>query len=207
MFKGYAKVHVLNDDTKRMFESLKSLADVDVLVGVPDDQDSQRPISDKGVNDRSNNDGITNAELVYIHTHGARSSGMITEMNEAINNGASYKEAHSMYLHSHGSPIHRIPPRPIIEPAIEDPENQQEIINELKQAAEEALDGNSTSAEQHFTRAGLSGQNAARDWFTNPKNNWPPNSPLTIALKGSDRPLIDTAQMRKSITYVVRKKD
>ena len=175
MFSGYAKVHVLNDDTQRMFESLKSLTDVDVLVGVPDDSDSQRTSSDKGANERGGADGVSNAELVYIHTH--------------------------------GSPLKGIPSRPIIEPAIADPENQHEIVGELRQAAEEALDGNSTLAEQHFVRAGLSGQNAARDWFTNPKNNWPPNSPLTIALKGSDRPLIDTAQMRKSITYLIRKKD
>jgi hypothetical protein len=32
-----------------------------------------------------------------------------------------------------------------------------------------------------------------------------PNKPATIARKGSDRPLIDTAQLLNSITYVVRK--
>jgi hypothetical protein len=32
----------------------------------------------------------------------------------------------------------------------------------------------------------------------------PPNSPVTIALKGSSKPLIDTGQFRTSITYTVR---
>jgi phage gpG-like protein len=29
---------------------------------------------------------------------------------------------------------------------------------------------------------------------------WPPNSPVTIARKGSDKPLIDTGQLRRAIT-------
>ena len=36
--------------------------------------------------------------------------------------------------------------------------------------------------------------------------NWPPNSPVTIAKKGSDKPLIDTSHMKNSATYVVRDK-
>lgn len=31
----------------------------------------------------------------------------------------------------------------------------------------------------------------------------PPNSPITIALKGSSKPLIDTGQLRSSITYAI----
>lgn len=33
----------------------------------------------------------------------------------------------------------------------------------------------------------------------------PPNSPVTIAIKGSSKPLIDFGQMIQSVTYVVRK--
>lgn len=33
----------------------------------------------------------------------------------------------------------------------------------------------------------------------------PPNSPVTIALKGSSKPLIDFGQMVNSVTYVVTK--
>ena len=43
-------------------------------------------------------------------------------------------------------------------------------------------------------------------WFENPQNGWPPNSPRTIRRKGSDQPLVDTGEMRKAITYVVRDK-
>jgi hypothetical protein len=47
------------------------------------------------------------------------------------------------------------------------------------------------------------GQNIVRAWFVDPKNGWPENSPITIAAKGSDKPLIDTGELRKAITYVV----
>jgi len=33
---------------------------------------------------------------------------------------------------------------------------------------------------------------------------WPPNAPLTIALKGSSKPLIDTGRLRQSIRHAVR---
>ena len=36
---------------------------------------------------------------------------------------------------------------------------------------------------------------------------WKANRPVTIALKGSAQPLIDTGQMRQSITYVVAEKE
>lgn len=38
------------------------------------------------------------------------------------------------------------------------------------------------------------------------EGDWVPNSPATIAIKGSDKPLIDTSHMRNSATYVVRDK-
>ncbi|CAI3202747.1 hypothetical protein CNEO2_3080002 [Clostridium neonatale] len=51
----------------------------------------------------------------------------------------------------------------------------------------------------------MEGQNIARDWFTNPSNNWAPNAKSTIDKKGSDRPLIgETGHLRGSITYVVK---
>jgi hypothetical protein len=36
-------------------------------------------------------------------------------------------------------------------------------------------------------------------------NDWAPNAPFTVALKGSSTPLIDTGQLRQSITWSVEK--
>ena len=73
-------------------------------------------------------------------------------------------------------------------------------------AAQAALSGNSDAVTQALNRAGLIAQNVVRDWFTNPKNHWAPNAPSTIARKGSDRPLIEWGELRKSLTYVLEKK-
>lgn len=36
---------------------------------------------------------------------------------------------------------------------------------------------------------------------------FPPNSPVTIALKGSSKPLVDTGQMLNSVTYTIRRQN
>ncbi len=109
------------------------------------------------------------------------------------------------YIHTHGSELRNIPARPIIEPAIEVKETKDAIAQELGEAIASKLDRKDQEAMRHLKRAGMMGQNAARAWFEDPRNEWAPDSPSTIARKGSDRPLIDTGQLRKSIIYVVSK--
>ena len=73
----------------------------------------------------------------------------------------------------------------------------------MKEVANDALDGKNISPG--LEKVGMEGQNIARDWFTNPSNNWAPNAKSTIDKKGSDRPLIgETGHLRGSITYVVK---
>ena len=111
-----------------------------------------------------------------------------------------------VYLHTNGSALAGEPARPIIEPAIRARDNHDRITAELKRAAQAALDDDPAESAERLNRAGLLGANAAKRWFTDPRNNWAPNSPATIARKGSDSPLIDTGQMRRSITYLVEEK-
>lgn len=111
--------------------------------------------------------------------------------------------AELLYLHTHGSQLQHIPPRPVIEPAIQAPDNKANITAELKQAAQGVLEGRPQDASQHLEMAGQVGSNAAVRWFTDPRNGWAPNAPRTIKEKGSDRPLIDTGELRRAITYVV----
>ena len=146
------------DPLQKMRAAIAKLARKQVLVGVPED-DSSRKAGE-----------VSNAALVYLHTH--------------------------------GSPLQHIPARPIIEPAIE--ASKDLITAKLGDAARAALDGKAAQTEQALNQAGMLGRNAAIRWFTDPRNGWAPNSPATIEQKGSDRPLIDTAQMRRSITYVVK---
>lgn len=178
-------------DKLNIEEILKSLDDVEVLVGIPESTSERKK------------EGLTNADLAFIHTHGARTSGMIKEMNKAIDKqNATFSQAYKMYLQAHGSPAYRIPPRPIIEPAIE--ANIEKISKHFQKATKYFLEGNRDEGIKELHATGLLAQNYVRKWFVDERNNWPPNAPSTIKAKGSDRPLIDTGELRKSITYVVR---
>ena len=113
-----------------------------------------------------------------------------------------------LFIHTNGSPARNIPARPVIEPAIHN--DRERLGNMMKKAAEYVLDGEYSEALRQLELVGMRGQKVARDWFYNPENHWEPNVPSVIAeklKKGSDdpKPLIDTNELHKSITYFVKK--
>lgn len=141
----------------------------------------------------------------------------------AINNAAL------LFIHTHGSPLHNIPARPLIEPALSERENADRIAEDLKAVIEKVVEGNTDGATRLLTITGKDAVKMIRNWFSDPRNNWPPNQPKTVKAKikkkkmskakrtqlleayeagdsGIDQPLIDTGELRKSITYVVRDK-
>ena len=118
--------------------------------------------------------------------------------------GDKITNAALMFIHTNGSPLRNIPARPVIEPAIAADGNKQIIAGELGQAAKQQLEQNPQQALTFLRRAGTAGSNASKAWFTDSRNNWAPNSPETIRRKGSNRPLIDTGALRRSITWVIR---
>lgn len=152
------------DGMKQMLDGFKFIEGSAVYVGIPQKNSSRE----------DNSEGITNAELLFIHTN--------------------------------GSPINNVPARPVVEPAIED--DQERLTRMLTQSYLLAFSGRIQDALLQLQKTGMRAQNIARNWFVNPKNGWPPNSPGVQAAKrkkGSTnpRPLIDTGELRKSITYVV----
>lgn len=177
---------------KSMADRLKALAKKEVYVGIPAEKSSRQ------------GEGINNAELLYAQSHGVRSSEMRKEIDANTAKGMKYSKAHSLYIHSHGSALWAIPPRPVLEPAIK--ANKEIIGKKLAEAGKAALQGDADGAERQLELAGMLAQNKAREWFEDSRNNWPPNSPVTIKRKGSSLPLVDTGEMRKAITYVVREK-
>lgn len=178
---------------RELRKQLKALAKKEVLVGIPAENSTREHSSE-----------INNAELLYIQSHGVRSASMRKEMQGNLDSGMKYSKAHELYLQSHGSPMYHVPPRPVLEPAIA---SQKETIGKLiGVASKNALEGKSAQCEANLNKAGMVAASAARGWFENPANGWPPNAPYTIKKKGSSQPLIDTGEMRKAITYVVRDK-
>lgn len=174
-------VKALNDLTRRQ-----------VLVGIPEKNQARRAAA------------ITNPQVIFLFTKGVRDINMRLEMlRSQRKKKITYEAAHALYIQSHGSALMSQPPRPVIEPAIEARGNKEPIVGEMKQAAKAALDGKAGESTRHLRLAGMLGQNAARSWFTDPRNNWAPNASSTIRRKGSDCPGIDTTQMRKAITFVL----
>lgn len=62
-----------------------------------------------------------------------------------------------------------------------------------------------SGAKSVLEQIGFMGEAAVQEAFdTAGFGTWPPNSPMTIEMKGSNKPLIDTSQLRKSISSRVR---
>ena len=172
-----------------LFDRLRKLKSRRILVGIPEQKAARQ------------GEPINNAQLLYILSHGVRKKSMRDEMQPKLDAGMKYSAAYQLYIMSHGSPLWQIPPRPVLEPAIE--ANKDAIVELFNAVIKAAARGNPEATDRAIHRCGMAAQNYCRDWFTDPRNGWPPNSPRTIAMKGSARPLIDTGTMRKAITYVV----
>lgn len=130
--------------------------------------------------DRKDDAGITNAALAYIHTN--------------------------------GSPEANIPARPFLEPGVA--RKQQEIVDRLRDTAAAVYDGNGGVVERGLAAAGQiaasSAQAVIREGIS------PPLAQSTVdqrrakygrkaASSDQTTPLIDTAQLVRSITFVLRK--
>lgn len=130
------------------------------------------------------------------------------------------------YVHEHGAPDLNIPARPFLRPGIRD--QQPAITRYLRQAANAAIEGDQIRMEHALRAAGESGVKGATSKIT--VGPFTPLSPRTIAARlrktqagrtrlrrmraaGQDiaawgatnlKPLIDTGQLRRAITYVLR---
>lgn len=109
--------------------------------------------------------------------------------------------AELLFIHTNGSPVNGIPPRPVLEPAMK--KHQDQVSALLRKGVDAALRGDEAGVMPALEAAGLGGQNIAQKYFTE-SNGWPANAPATVEQKGSARPLVDTEEMRGAITYVVR---
>lgn len=127
---------------------------------------------------------INNAELAYIHTKGVEAAADIYKLEK-------------------GSPLYKIPPRPMIDPVIK--KNMDLIDKKFQDLTKEVLNNPQTNVQSGLEKIGMIVRDKIKDNFTDPDNGWAPNSDATIAQKGSDRPLIDTGALRNSIDYIVDK--
>ena len=186
MFESVFDVDIIKDLVPSIKKDIEDLSRKEILVGIPDSV-------------KHKDSDLSNAQLLFLHTNGVRQASMRSEMQKTMNDGKTYSQAHEMYIYEHGSPAFSIPPRPVLIPAMEN--SKERIAEKMKQCMQDVLDGHNPSTR--LERIALFCENKAKDWFTDPSNEWPPNSPKTIAKKHSSNPLIDTGELRKSIRGLV----
>jgi len=181
-------VTVVMDNTGKVFKSIANLVGKQVLVGIPD----------SGQNSRD--DGPINNATVG-------------------------------YLMEFGSPANNVPARPFLIPGVK--KSQAASLRQLRQAADEALEGNASASDQALNRAGIVAANEVKHVINS--NIPPPLKPGTIRSRARSRgakrreseqvyldlvrkgvdagaaqsetgivSLVNTGQLRNSITYVVR---
>lgn len=175
------------NNVSSLSKAMRELTDQDVYIGIPEDENARKEAGHKG---------ISNAYLGYIHEFGV--------------------------------PEKNIPARPHLIPGITD--IRKEAGDILEATAKAILDGQA-NVSQGLNKIGLLGQNAVRARFV--KNDWPPLKDGTLdrkaLLKDDDgnvlkdkkgnkkrkksrrererlNPLIDTSQLRRAHTYVIRKR-
>ena len=134
-------------------------------------------------------------KLASLHVYVGVPEAEASRPGEPINN------AELAYIQSNGSPLQNIPARPILEPVIE--RNKKMIGDRFQTLSKKALNDPTVNITDELSKIGMIVRDKVKDNFTNPDNGWAPNSPATIAAKGSNKPLIDTGSLRKSIEYVV----
>ncbi|WP_312297120.1 hypothetical protein [Atlantibacter hermannii] len=115
------------------------------------------------------------------------------------------------YINENGSPEQNIPPRPHLKPGVK--ASEPDFINHLRLAAQKALDGNQSGAITSLNRAGSNAAEGVRRYIHNAGLD--PLSPVTLKIRKTrkksprqgEKPLIDTGEYIRSITYIVRDKD
>lgn len=137
-----------------------------------------------------------------------------------------------MYIHENGAPEANLPARPVVHPAIAAVKPQ--IVAGLKKAGDFALNGQPEAVLQEYNAVGMIAQNAMRERITEgPFAPLSPKtvaqraaqrgtrrrkgekqyldlvdsgvSPAEAQAQTGIKPLINTGQLRRALTYVIRK--
>lgn len=93
-------------------------------------------------------------------------------------------------------------PRPFLRGYVDG--HRPEIEDRIRLETRRLLLGKTRNTTEALERLGIWLQGEIQDWMADPGNNLEPNTPETILRKGSAMPLIDTGQLRSSVSYVVR---
>ena len=120
-------------------------------------------------------------------------------------------------VQEHGSPMMRIPSRPVIRPALAKPETRSAMAEAMKDAVRAAWEGEDGAARAAMESAGQAGADGIRAYID--AGIPPPNSPATVnggwiynraakkgvyvPGKGFNKPLLDTGALYDAFGYEI----
>lgn len=121
--------------------------------------------------------------------------------------GQRINNATLAYIHEHGAPAANIPKRAFLRPGVESV--QRDLVQIMRKAGDAALNGRPDHVNRWLNAAGLKAQAAVQAKLRS--GPFAPLSPRTLAARRArgvsrTKPLIDTAQLLQSISYVVRRR-
>lgn len=118
-----------------------------------------------------------------------------TNARQGSSNNATIAATHEL-----GAPSRGIPARPFLIPTMQN--NAEKYTNLMAQGFRNALQDKEKAAEV-YEKIGLVASSDVKDYIVS--GQFVPLKQSTIDRKGSSKPLIDTEEMRSSISYEVRK--
>lgn len=132
--------------------------------------------------------------------------GIIGDKATQEHKGTHKTNAEIGFLNEFGSHTRRIPPRSFLRMPLQ--LYLHSYIKEKKSLSKEEFIKSlrNGTQEQFAKKVGIVAEEVVQDAFrTRGFGNWAPNAPYTIEQKGSDSPLIDTGELRRSISSEVIK--
>lgn len=174
-------VSATRDDTARMLKAVQRLTKKTVYIGIP----------------------AENADRLKFD--GSKSERQIRAALAAGGQKEKASNALIGYVQENGMPDKNVPARPFLVPGVASQKDR--IADELMKAGELALEGDVSAVDKAMHLIGLVCQRAVQKKITD--GPYPPLAPGTIAGRlrrgrTGTVPLIDTGQLRQSITYVVK---
>lgn len=134
------------------------------------------------------------------HTQYQKRVKKILAKKQASSSTEGLSNAELGLIHEKGSPSRGIKPRSFLEMPLTT--KMPALMQKIGAMLLEGL--NASNIELAYKKLGAAGETIVLQAFsTRGFGRWKVNSPATIARKGSDKPLIDTGQLRASISYRV----
>lgn len=101
------------------------------------------------------------------------------KVDVGLTSSASGRSLFLLGIHTRGSPVMRIPPRPVVQPALAQESLKSEMGEKMLASCEAAMEGDLSGTQRGLEDAGQRGADGIREYID--AGISPPNSPVTLS--------------------------